>query len=86
MKDFVTWLIKAIVDNPEKVTVSESEENGQIMVEVTVAKEDMGKVIGKGGKIIKSIRNLLRVRGMKEEKRVNLNLLETSDVSRAISQ
>ncbi|MBI5465654.1 KH domain-containing protein [Candidatus Gottesmanbacteria bacterium] len=76
MKDFLTWLIKAIVDNPEKVTVSETEENGQIILKLSVAAEDMGKVIGKGGKIIKSIRHLARVRGAKEEKRVNVVLLE----------
>ncbi|TSC54250.1 MAG: hypothetical protein LiPW16_80 [Microgenomates group bacterium LiPW_16] len=76
MKALLTWLIKAIVDNPEKVKVSETEDNGQLTLKLNVAKEDMGKVIGKGGKIIKSIRSLLGVRGTKEEKRVNLVLVE----------
>ena len=78
MKDFLSWLIKAIVDNPEKVTVSETENNGQLTLKLNVAQEDMGKVIGKGGKIIKSIRSLLRVRAIKEGKSVNLELMETS--------
>lgn len=76
MKALLTWLIKAIVDNPEKVKVSETEDNGQLTLKLNVAKEDMGKVIGKGGKIIKSIRKLLGIRGTKEEKRVNLVLIE----------
>lgn len=76
MKDFLVWLIKAIVDNPEKVSVREIEDNGQLTLELSVAKEDMGKVIGKRGKIIKSIRKLLGVRGVKEEKKVNIVLLE----------
>lgn len=77
MKDFLSWLIKAIVDNPEKVAVSETEDNGQLTLKLNVAQEDMGKVIGKGGKIIKSIRSLLRVRAIKEGKSVNLELMET---------
>ena len=76
MKDFITWLIKAIVDNPDKVSVEEKEENGQTTYSLSVAQEDMGKVIGRGGKIIKSIRKLLGVRAAKEGKRVNLKLLE----------
>lgn len=76
MKALLTWLIKAIVDNPEKVKVSETSDNGQLTLKLNVAKEDMGKVIGKGGKIIKSIRSLLGVRGTKEEKRVTLVLVE----------
>lgn len=76
MKDFIAWLVKAIVDNPEKVTVTESEDNGQLTFRLSVAAEDMGKVIGRGGKIIKSIRSLARVRGAKEKKRVNVVLLE----------
>ncbi len=78
MKDFVVWLIKGIVDNPDKVNAEEFEENGQVNLELVVAPEDMGRVIGKGGKIIKSIRHLLRVKAVKEGKRVNLNLLEVS--------
>lgn len=76
MKDFLLFLLKAIVDKPEEVNVSESEVDGQINLDSSVAKEDMGKVIGKGGKIIKSIRTLVRIRGIKEGKQINLQLLE----------
>jgi len=74
MKDFVNWLIRAIVNNQEKVEVSENEENGNISLFVKVSPEDLGKVIGKKGKIIKAIRTLVRVRAIKEGKRVNLVL------------
>lgn len=76
MKDFILWLIKAIVDHPDQVTVEETESNGMTTLNLQVAKEDMGQVIGKGGKIIKSLRNLLHVKSVKEGKRINLNLLE----------
>ncbi len=76
MKDFLLWLVKGIVDNPDKVSAEEFAEEGQVNLQLAVAPEDMGKVIGKGGKIIKSIRHLLRVKGVKEGKRVNLSLLE----------
>lgn len=76
MKDLVEWLLKSIVDNPEKVSVEESQNSRDKTVKATVAKEDMGKVIGKGGKIIKSLRSLARIRGIKEGKRVFLELLE----------
>lgn len=79
MKDFALWLIKAIVDHPNEVTIEETEQNGQIGLNVGVAKEDMGQVIGKSGKIIKSLRNLLRIRGIKEGKRISLNLLEENE-------
>jgi len=76
MKEFLLFLIKGIVDQPDEVSVSESEVNGQVNFEVKVAPQDMGKVIGKGGKIIKSLRSLLRVRAAKEQKRVNVTLFE----------
>ena len=76
MKDFLTWLIKAIVDKPEEVKVNESESNGQIVLDLHVDKDDMGRVIGKAGKIIKGIRSLLKARALKEDKRVFVNLVE----------
>jgi len=77
MKDFVEWLLKNIVDSPDQVKVAETLNNDLIVFDVSVAQEDMGKIIGKSGRIIKSIRNLLRIKGIKVGKRVSLNLLET---------
>jgi predicted RNA-binding protein YlqC (UPF0109 family) len=77
MKEFLVFIIQSIVDKPEAVSIEEAEEDGQVNLMVKVAQEDMGKVIGKGGKIIKSIRTLLRIRGIKEGKEVNVQLLES---------
>jgi uncharacterized protein len=72
MKDFLLSLVKSIVDVPDEVTVTE---NGPELV-LKVAPSDMGKVIGKGGRIIKAIRDLVRVLAIKSGARVNVILTE----------
>ena len=69
-------LVQAIVSKPSKAAVEEREEDGTLNLSLSVAKEDMGRVIGKEGKIIRAIRNLLRIRAIKEGKRIHLILLE----------
>jgi predicted RNA-binding protein YlqC (UPF0109 family) len=76
MKELLSEIIKSIVDKPESVTIEESENEGVIILMITVDKEDMGKVIGRGGKIIKSIRNVIRIKAIKEQKRVMVNLVD----------
>lgn len=77
MKDFVISLVRAIVDKPEKVEVWEDEIDELVRLRLKVDEEEMGRVIGRGGKIIKAIRALVRIRAIKEGKSVNLELLET---------
>lgn len=72
MKSFLEYLVKSIVDNPETVEVSEL---GEVFT-LKVAQEDMGKVIGKGGKIIKAIRDLARILAVKENRHVSITLTE----------
>ncbi len=72
MKSFLEYLLKNIVDNPDAVEVRES---GEIFT-LKVAQEDMGKVIGKGGKIIKAIRDLARIMAVKLNRRVSVTLAE----------
>lgn len=76
MKELLEFIIKSLVDNPQKVKVNQEEKEGEIILNFSVAQEDMGKVIGKGGKIIKSVRNLLRAKAIKEGKRVQIVLEE----------
>ncbi len=77
MKDLVEYIAKQIVTNPEAVVVDEQiGEDGSVFLTLTVDPVDMGLVIGKGGQTIKSIRKLLIVRAMGENKRVNLQLFE----------
>lgn len=76
MKKALEFIIASIVDKPEEVKITESEENNVINFSIEVAKEDMGKIIGKNGKIIKAIRNVMKIPAMKQEKRIFINLVE----------
>ena len=76
MKELIEFIAKQLVDDPSQVSVSESEEEGRVRVELKVAKEDMGRVIGKGGRVANSIRVLLRVAAAREGKRASLDIVE----------
>lgn len=76
MKDILVFLLTNIVDTPDEVEVTESETDGVTTFTIRVASSDMGKVIGKEGKIIRSIRNILKVKAMKENKRIYVTLAE----------
>lgn len=75
-KEFVLYVVKQIVDHPDQVTVDRSVDEMGVLITLKVAKEDMGKVIGKSGQTAKSIRILLRVIGSKNNARVNLKIVE----------
>ena len=77
MKDTLHHIISAIVTNPDQVTVEETEEEGVTVFTVSVAKDDMGKVIGKEGKVIRSIRNVMKIPAIKENRRINISLAES---------
>lgn len=76
MKDKLATLVKAIVDNEDKVEISETSDNGVVNLTITVDPADMGKVIGKGGKVIKSLRNVIKIAAMKQNVKVFVNLSE----------
>jgi predicted RNA-binding protein YlqC (UPF0109 family) len=78
MKETLHYIITAIVDNPDAVEIEEREEEGILNLIVTVAKEDMGKVIGKEGKVIRAVRNIMKIKAMKHNVRINVSLAETS--------
>lgn len=73
---FVEDVVKAIVDNPDKVTTERTIDEMGVLIKLTVDPADMGKVIGKDGKTAKSVRTLLRVLGAKNNARVNLKIIE----------
>jgi len=75
-QEFVEMVVRAIVDNPDKVKTERKVDEMGVLIELTVDPEDMGKIIGKEGKTAKSIRTLLRVLGAKERARVNMKIIE----------
>jgi len=75
-KNFVEYVVKAIVDNPDKVQVERKVDEMGVLIELTVAPEDMGKIIGKEGQTAKAIRTLLRVLGAQINARINLKIIE----------
>lgn len=75
-KEFVEYVVGALVDHPEDVKVSRTTDDLGVLIELTVNREDMGKVIGKEGRTAKSIRTLLRVLGAKSDERVNMKIIE----------
>ena len=70
MKELVEVIAKALVDNPEEVVVSESLKGDDTLIELKVAPVDMGKVIGKQGRIAKAIRSVVKAAASKEDKKV----------------
>lgn len=73
---FLEYVVKALVDNGDQVTIVRTVDEMGVLLTLTVAAEDMGKIIGREGNIAKAIRTLLRVVGMKHNARVNLKVNE----------
>ena len=76
MKELVEVIAKALVDHPEEVTVTETEKDKSIVVELRVAPSDMGKVIGKQGRIAKAIRSVVNAASSRNDKRVIVDILQ----------
>lgn len=76
MKEIVEYIAKALVDYPEQVDVQQVEGERSIILELRVAPEDMGKVIGKQGRIAKAIRTVVNAAAVKENKRVMVEIIE----------
>jgi len=75
-RDFIEFVVKNIVDNPDQVEIERTIDDLGVLITLKVAKEDMGKIIGKSGQTAKAMRILLRLIGSKTESRVNLKILE----------
>ncbi len=74
MKELVEYVAKSLVDDPSQVSVSEIESGNTVTLELQVAPEDMGRVIGRNGRVANAMRTLLRVQAAKHNKRVNLEI------------
>ena len=75
MKELVEFIARSLVDNPDDVQVTEIQEKNSIIIELRVAPDDMGKVIGKQGKIAKSIRTLAKAAAAKAGKKVAVEIM-----------
>lgn len=76
MKELVEVIAKSLVDHPDEVVVTEKETDKNLVVELKVASEDMGKVIGKQGRIAKSIRTVVKAAATKDDKKVIVEILQ----------
>jgi predicted RNA-binding protein YlqC (UPF0109 family) len=75
MKELIEYIAKSLVDDPSQVEVTEIEGKTSVILELRVAPEDMGRVIGKNGRVANAMRTLLRVIAAKQGKRVTLEIV-----------
>ncbi|MBI3240694.1 MAG: KH domain-containing protein [Chloroflexi bacterium] len=74
MKDLVIYIARSLADHPDQVKVKEFDEGGQVIIQLHVAEEDMGRIIGKGGKVANAIRTLVRTAAARDRQRVQLEI------------
>jgi predicted RNA-binding protein YlqC (UPF0109 family) len=76
MQELIEYIAKSLVDDPTQVEVSQYRRGAQVILNLRVAKEDMGRIIGKGGRVAGAMRTLLRVAAAQEGKRATLDIVE----------
>ncbi len=76
MEDLIAVIARSLVDEPKAVKVSRSDEDNNVTIELTVAAEDLGKVIGKQGRTARALRSILAAAAAKEDKRSRLEIVE----------
>jgi predicted RNA-binding protein YlqC (UPF0109 family) len=78
-QQFVEYIVKSLVSNPDEVKIERRIDEKGVLLELSVAPEDLGRVIGKRGATAQSLRTLLRALGTKQDARYNLKIVDTSD-------
>lgn len=76
MKELLTYIVQNLVENPDEVSITEYDEDGETVFEVRVAEGDMGKVIGRGGRIVKEIRTLMKAVAQRRGMRVSVDIVD----------
>ena len=76
MKELVEFIVKSLVDSPDQVEVHEVDDQSGTIVEISVAQPDMGRVIGKSGRVINSIRSIVQVAAAKQGRRISVEIIE----------
>jgi predicted RNA-binding protein YlqC (UPF0109 family) len=77
MKDTLQFIVSSIVDNPDAVSIDEQQVDGITNLTITVDPNDIGKVIGKEGKVIRSIRNIMKIKAIKLGLRINVTIADS---------
>lgn len=76
MKELLTYIIQSLVENPDEVSVTERKAEGETVFEIRVAEGDMGKVIGRQGRIVKEIRVLMKAVAQRKGKKVSVEIMD----------
>jgi predicted RNA-binding protein YlqC (UPF0109 family) len=76
LTELLEFLVKALVEDPSAVSVEELEEDGDLVYEITVADEDLGRVIGKGGRVANAIRTIAKAAAVRLDRRVIVDILD----------
>ena len=76
MKELLTYIILSLIENPDEVSVTERKAEGETVFEVRVAEGDMGKVIGRQGRIVKEIRVLMKAVAQRKGKKVSVEIMD----------
>ncbi len=76
MKETLEYILTAIIDNKE-ITVTESEDEGSIILTIHAPQDEIGRIIGKGGKVINAMKQLVKIQAIRENKRVEINVEES---------
>jgi len=74
--ELLEFLVRALVEDPEAVVVEELEEDGDLIYEITVAEDDLGRVIGKGGRVANAIRTVAKAAAVRIDRRVIVDILD----------
>jgi len=77
MKELLTYIVQRLVSKPDAITITETTENETVVYSLSVAPEDMGRVIGRRGRIAKELRTLMKAAGNLQNKRVNVEIIES---------
>ena len=76
MKELLSYIVRSLVDKPDEVSVEECDGNGETVFEVRVAEGDMGKVIGRQGRVVKEIRVLMKAVAQRKGRKVSVEVLD----------
>jgi predicted RNA-binding protein YlqC (UPF0109 family) len=76
MRELLEFLARSLVEDPDAVEVTEVEEDGDVVLELEVAEDDLGRIIGRGGRIANALRTVIKASATREEKRVIVDILD----------